>query len=60
MPEVFNSSDDFESWFGQSATLIALAAQDDGDGDGDCDGGGDSCKGVLSQEEVVLVSSRLH
>ena len=64
MPDLFNDSDEFASWF--SAPLDALkgrgqrAGGDAGDRrDGDESGGGSEAD-MLSQEEYLLVTNRLH
>jgi superfamily II DNA or RNA helicase len=50
MPDLFNSTDDFQTWFGRS-------------GNNDDDGGdkaADDDAAMLSQEEALLVTKRLH
>jgi SNF2 family DNA or RNA helicase len=50
MPDLFNSTDDFQTWFGRSSY----------DDDGGGDQAGDDDAAMLSQEEALLVTKRLH
>jgi SNF2 family DNA or RNA helicase len=55
MPDVFNSAEDFEQWFG--GPLAGIKA---GGGEGSSSSSSSSEQSLLSQEEYLLVTNRLH
>ena len=58
MPDLFGSADEFDAWFG--APLAALQGRDGGGTGGTGGAGGTVEEALLSEEEYLLVTGRLH